>query len=215
MTEQRSSVQRGRVRRSGGGSWRLALQPAHRVRGRQPICWRSRAGGWPGLCHPAKPEARRVQVDEMEGRHVDPVGFDANDRPPRVGMSAVHELFFPCDGTAVTTCLFQRTHGAAASLGGLRPAARTPVLHQRFLTPVTAPTDGRPVVARVNSEKSSTYGPIVAQTIISSNPKAASRVADAPSSASQPGADATAAPRPEVRRVLVDENLQQHVEHLL
>jgi 23S rRNA pseudouridine955/2504/2580 synthase len=73
-----------------------------------------------------------------------------------------------------------------------------PLLHQRFERPVLngqrRSTDDRPAHARVNSEKSSTYGPIVAQTIISSK-------GGPPRDATGPAA---AAP-PQVRRIVVDE----------
>ncbi len=101
----------------------------------------------------------------------------------------------------MTTCFFQQAHPAAASLGDLRPAASSLLLHQRFLTPLQAPGHDNTGFARVNSDKSSTYGPIVAQIIISSNEKAGRRAA---SNAASGGA-APAADGPQVRRLVVDE----------
>ena len=57
---------------------------------------------------------------------------------------------------------------------------------------MTAPTDDRPVRAQLNSDKSSTYGPIVAHFSITSN-------------ATVPGPDGPTSTAPAVRRVQVDE----------
>ena len=59
---------------------------------------------------------------------------------------------------------------------------------------MTAPTDDQPGHAQVNSDKSSTYGPIVAQPIISSKPRSPGAAQTTPTAAA-----------PEVRRVRVDE----------
>ena len=67
------------------------------------------------------------------------------------------------------------------------------MLHQRFLTPFKASDHDNSGYAQVNSDKSSTYGLIVAQPIINSNPPAS---ADPISLGLR---------MPEVRRLLVDE----------
>ena len=67
------------------------------------------------------------------------------------------------------------------------------VLHQRFLTPVKAPDHDNTGFAQVNSDKSSTYGPIVARIIISNNPQAPRHAA------------ASAPDGPQVRWLVVDE----------
>jgi hypothetical protein len=44
-------------------------------------------------------------------------GFDADGRSPELdGLPPMTFLYFPCDGTAVTTCLFHLALPAAASL---------------------------------------------------------------------------------------------------
>ena len=101
----------------------------------------------------------------------------------------------------MTTCFFQQAGSAAASLGDLRPAASSPLLHQRFLTPLQTSGHDNTGFARVNSDKSSTYGPIVARIIISSNENAGRR---AESAVALVGA-VSAADGPQVRRVVVDE----------
>ncbi len=118
--------------------------------------------------------------------------FNAGDRP--VGSIGLPPRTFcvPCDGTAGVTCLFHLVRAAARSpLGtGLPPGAQA--LHQRFVMPLAGTrhhsSAGR---ARLNSDKSSTYGPIVARTIISTN--------------ARPGPDLRSADSPAVRRVVVDE----------
>lgn len=82
------------------------------------------------------------------------------------------------------SCLFHLAISAAAMLWHWGLPRRTQVLHQRLLSaPTPAHCHDRTGGARLNSEKSSTYGLIVVRTIISTNPPAT----------------------PEVRRVTVDE----------
>ena len=102
----------------------------------------------------------------------------------------------------MTTCFFQQASVAAASLGDLRPAAQALLLHQRFLTSLQTPGHDNTGFARVNSDKSSTYGPIVARIIISSNEMPGRRAASAAASVA---ASQTAGGAAQVRRVVVDE----------